>query len=56
MTKEELIDNMRDMVKYILAEECRNDVDIVESYTDTLVYIAEEYHKEQLKIILENES
>lgn len=50
MTKQELIDNMREMVKYILPDECRDDKDIVENYTDTMVMIAEEYHTEQLKL------
>jgi len=50
MTKQELIDNMREMVKYILPDECRDDKDIVENYTETMVMIAEEYHNEQLKL------
>ena len=51
MTKQELIDNMREMVKYILPDECREDKDIVENYTDTMTMIAEEYHQEQLKLL-----
>jgi hypothetical protein len=50
MTKQGLIDNMREMVKYILPDECRDDNDIVDNYTDTMVMIAEEYHTEQLKL------
>lgn len=50
MTKQELTDNMREMVKCILPKECRDDKDIVENYTDTMVMISEEYHNEQLKL------
>ena len=50
MTKQKLIDNMREMVKYILPNECKDDKDIVENYTDTMVTIAEEYHTEKLRI------
>lgn len=50
MTKQELIDNMREMVKYILPDECREDKDIVENYTDTMVMIAEEYNNNQLEL------
>ena len=43
MTKQQLTENTREMVKYILPEDCRGDNDIVENYTDTFLLIAEEY-------------
>jgi len=50
MTKQELTDNMREMVKYILPDEYRDNNDIVENYTDTMTMIAEEYKTDQLKL------
>lgn len=49
MTKQELTENIRTMVRYILPDDCRDDRDIVEAYTETIVMIAEEYCLEQLK-------
>jgi len=43
MTRKELRKNMFEMVKYILPEELREKKEIIESYTDTIVMIAEEY-------------
>jgi hypothetical protein len=48
MNKEELRDNIREMVEYLLPDDAQ-EKDIIYSYTDTFTLIAEKYHESQIK-------
>ena len=43
MTRKELRKNMREMVAYLLPEPDKRDDEAIDSYTDTMCAIAEQY-------------
>lgn len=42
-------EQFREMVAYLLKSESTEDSETIESYTDTMMFAAEEYHQEKLK-------
>lgn len=45
MTKQELVDNIREMVIYILPKKHKKNKGIIDSFTNTFVSICEDYSK-----------